>query len=308
MRGIRSALIVGAGAIGAAVASLLYDANPDAVALCATGARRERYLRDGFIINDKRYAFRLADPQADAPYDLIIVSVKSDALSGAIEDMRPYVGPDTTILSLLNGISSEEILRAEFGAGKVPLAIIIAIDALRVGNAVTFKSQGEIQFGYEKDFGEASGDRTALVSRFFTAHNILHEISPDMTKVLWYKFMLNVALNQWSAILRGPYALFQESVSARELLSATMKEVIALSEALGKGLVLKDIDRVFATLDKLNGKGRTSMLQDVDAGRKTEVGAFAGVVVEKARECGVSAPINQFLLLAIKAIEDGFGQ
>jgi len=67
MKEIESALVVGAGAIGAAVASILFDANNQAVALCAAGERRERYLREGFIVNQKHYSFRIADAAVDGP-------------------------------------------------------------------------------------------------------------------------------------------------------------------------------------------------------------------------------------------------
>ena len=307
MREIRSALIVGAGAIGAAVASRIFDVDADAVALCATGERRERYIRDGFIVNGKRYSFPLADPTPGEPYDLVIVAVKSYHLAQAIDEMRPYVGPKTVILSLLNGIASEEILRSEFGEASIPLAIIISIDALRLGNRIDFESAGEIRFGFEKNDPKALDDGVAAVARFFARHGVHHSVPENMVKVLWFKFMINVAMNQWSALLRGSYRFFQRSASARELVAATMREVISLSDALGKGLVEEDVATVFATVDRLNGNGRTSMLQDVDALRKTEVDAFAGVVVEKARECGIPAPINEFLLLSIKAIEEGYG-
>lgn len=307
MREIHSALIVGSGAIGAAIASKIFDSDMNAVALCASGERRERYARDGFIVNGKRYFFPLADPAPSAPYDLIIVAVKSYNLRQAIDEMRPYVGASTIILSLLNGISSEDILRTAFGGAKVPLAIIISIDALRVGNRIDFKSAGEIRFGFEKNDPEALDEDVAAVAGFFAGHGIKCSMPENMVKVLWFKFMLNVAMNQWSAVLHGSYLFFQKSASARELLAATMREVIALSNALGKGLAEDDMATVFATVDRLNGKGRTSMLQDVDAQRKTEVEAFAGVVVEKARACGIPAPINEFLLLSIRAIEEGYG-
>jgi len=302
---IRSALIVGAGAIGAAAASRIHDVEPGAVALCATGERRERYSRDGLIVNGKRYVFRLADA-ADAPFDLILIAVKSYNLAEAMEDMRPYVGPGTTILSLLNGITSEEILRAEFGADKVPLAYSIGIDALRVGNRMEFHSIGEIRFGMEKNDPAFPDERVAAVSRFFSAHDLPHSIPADMVKALWFKFMINVALNQWSALLRGSYALFQKSAPAWELAAETMKEVIALSDAYGKGLSSADIDTVFSTLSSLDGRGRSSMLQDVEARRKTEVDIFAGVVIRKSAECGLAAPLNRYLQLGIRAIEDGY--
>lgn len=307
MRAIHSALIVGSGAIGAALASKIFDTDRNAVALCASGERRERYIRDGFIVNGKRYFFPLAAQTPTVPYDLIIVAVKSYHLSQAIDEMRPYVGASTIILSLLNGISSEDVLRAAFSEAKIPLAIIISIDALRVGNRIECKSSGEIRFGFERNDPEALDDDLAAVAGFLAGHGIQCSVPENMVKVLWFKFMINVAINQWSAVLRGSYLFFQKSASARELVAATMREVIALSDALGKGLAEDDMATVFATVDRLNGKGRTSMLQDVDAQRKTEVEAFAGVVVEKARECGIPTPINEFLLLSIKAIEEGYG-
>ncbi|MGB4585891.1 MAG: ketopantoate reductase family protein [Rectinemataceae bacterium] len=307
MREIHSTLIVGAGAIGAAVASRIFDIDKAAVALCATGERRERYIREGFIVNGRRYFFPLADPTPRKPYDLVIVAVKSYHLALAIEEMRPYVAPGTIIISLLNGIASEEILRAEFRTASIPLAVIISIDALRVGNRIDFESAGEIRFGLEKNDPKALDDDVAAVARFFARHGVQYSIPENMVKALWFKFMINVAMNQWSALLRGSYLFFQKSASARELVAATMREVIALSDALGKGLVQEDVATVFATTDRLNGNGRTSMLQDVDALRKTEVDIFAGVIVQKARECGVPVPINEFLLLSIKAIEEGYG-
>jgi 2-dehydropantoate 2-reductase len=306
MKEIKSALVVGAGAIGAAVASRIFDIDARAIAICATGDRRERYERNGFIVNEKRYAFKLADVEMDAPFDLIIVAVKNYDLAEAIEEMRPFVGPHTTIISLLNGITSEEILRKEFGAEKVPIALIIGIDALRIGGKISFGSPGEIWFGDEKNEADALSARVAAVSGFFAAHNVPASVPHDMIRALWFKYMFNVGINQWSAVLRAPYGLFQVSPSSRALVAETMKEVIALSRALGTGLDMRDIDVIFATIDKLDGEGKTSMLQDVEAERKTEVEAFAGVVVEKSRACGLDAPINQALLLAIRTMGEDF--
>ena len=306
MKEIKSALVVGAGAIGAAVASRIFDADPDAVAICATGARRERYARYGFVVNGRRYAFRLAEADDDGPFGLILVAVKNYDLSGAIEAMKPYVGPDTTIISLLNGIGSEDILASEFGAGKVPLATIIGIDALRAGNEIRFASAGEIRFGEGKDATEELKPRIAAALRFFSSHNVRAVVPGDMVRTLWFKFMLNVGINQWSAVLRAPYGFFQTSPSSRALLADTMREVIALADARGMELNEGDIELVFATIDGLRGEGKTSMLQDIEAERKTEVEAFAGFVVENSKAIGLDAPINRALLLAIRAMEEGF--
>ncbi|PKL06579.1 MAG: 2-dehydropantoate 2-reductase, partial [Spirochaetae bacterium HGW-Spirochaetae-9] len=208
MRQIRSALIVGAGAIGAAVASRIFDVDRNAVALCATGERRDRYIREGFIVNGRQYFFPLADPAPCKPCDLIIVAVKSYHLAQAVDEMRPYVGSDTIIISLLNGIESEDVLRAAFSAAIIPLAIIISIDALRVGNRIDFESAGEIRFGFEKNDPAALDEGVAAVGRFFDRHGVRYSVPENMVKTLWFKFMINVAMNQWSAVLRGSYRFF----------------------------------------------------------------------------------------------------
>lgn len=303
---INKALIAGAGAIGAAIASRIFDVDPDAVALAASGERKQRYLRDGFIVNGKRYDFRLADSTMAEPYDLIILAVKNYDLESAIEEIRPFFGENTTILSLLNGITSEQILRAEFGKDAVPLAFIIGIDALRAGNRIDFPRPGEIRFGDEKNDPDNLRPAIAEIGDFLKSHNVPYSIPGDMVRAMWYKFMMNVGLNQWSAVLRAPYGVFQKNVIARDLVRETMEEVVALGAKLGVAISAADIDSLFAILDTLGAEGKTSMLQDVEAHRKTEVDAFAKVVVDEASRLGIPVPANAMLSRMISCIEQSY--
>lgn len=303
---INKALIAGAGAIGAAIASRIFDVDPDAVALAVSGERKQRYLRDGFIVNGKRYDFRLADSTMAEPYDLIILAVKNYDLESAIEEIRPFFGENTTILSLLNGITSEQILRAEFGKDAVPLAFIIGIDALRAGNRIDFPRPGEIRFGDEKNDPDNLRPAIAEIADFLKSHNVPYSIPGDMVRAMWYKFMMNVGLNQWSAVLRAPYGVFQKNVIARDLVRETMEEVVALGAKLGVAISAADIDSLFAILDTLGAEGKTSMLQDVEAHRKTEVDAFAKVVVDEASRLGIPVPANAMLSRMISCIEQSY--
>jgi 2-dehydropantoate 2-reductase len=307
MKEIRKALVVGAGAIGAAVASRIFDSDPESVAILASGERAERYAREGILVNGRRYHFALANPAVEGPYDLVLIAVKDYHLSSAIEEMRPFVGPETLVLSLLNGITSEEMLRTALEPiltkERNPLAFMIGIDALRENGEISFLSIGEIRFGDEKNNPHALSPNVSAISRFLSSHGVPHAIPEDMVKAMWYKFMLNVALNQWSAVLKAPYGFFQRSESARKLLSSTMEEVVKLSQACGTGLESRDVEAVFATLAKLDPAGKTSMLQDIEAGRQTEVEIFAHVVAEKSRSLGIFAPVNEALCLAIRALE-----
>ena len=125
-----------------------------------------------------------------------------------------------------------------------------------------------------------------------------------MVRIMWWKFMINVGANQASALLSAPYGVFQTSVHARNIMEAGMREVMAIAAAANINLVEKDIEDWYSFLNTLHPGGKTSMLQDVEAGRKTEVDIFAGKVIELGITFGIPTPINDIFFHAIKVIEE----
>lgn len=303
---ISSVVIVGAGAVGASIAAMLSDSGHADVRVCASGERQERYRKEGFVVNGTRYFFPLAEKDTSRKADLVILAVKNYSLDEAIDEMKPFVGNDTIILSLLNGITAVPRLREEFGADKVPFAMILGIDAHRHANEVQFSSKGQIFFGFEKERLSAGESKLRVLGDFLGVCNVPCRIPEDIVKEIWFKFMMNVAVNQWSALLRAPYSLFHRSRHARALLEQTMAEVVNLSEKFGTGLSEDDIAKMLSILDGLPSFGRTSMLQDVEAGRRTEVEAFAGTMVRLSKEAGIRCPCNELLYQAICAIEESY--
>jgi 2-dehydropantoate 2-reductase len=309
MHDIETALVAGAGAIGAIVAAGIHSALPGAVRILAGGERGQRLQAEGLLINGVRLDIPIASSgiavaSGEAP-GLIILAVKGQHLAQAIDDMRPYVGPGTLILSLLNGISSEDELSAAFGAEHVLYAMILGIDALREGNAISYTRSGTIHFGEALNRPGEPGERVVRVSRFLDRAGIRYEVPENMVRTMWYKFMINVGINQASAVLRAPYGAFQKIPEARRVMESAMLEVVALSKVLGTGLVEEDLHSWYKTLGTLSPEGKTSMLQDVEAGRKTEVELFSGTVIRLGSETGVPVPINRMLYDMIRAIEQG---
>jgi 2-dehydropantoate 2-reductase len=119
--------------------------------------------------------------------------------------------------------------------------------------------------------------------------------------------MINVGINQASAVLRAPYGVFQSSPDARALIRSLMEEVVTLAKKTGIGLTEKDIEKWGIIMNHLSPTGKTSMLQDVEAGRKTEVEIFAGKVVSLGKDYDVPTPVNATILRIIKVIESRSG-
>lgn len=295
---IETIAIIGAGALGATYGSLLYKMNPDSVCFIASGDRRDELQRNGVVVNGKHYDLAVVKPEEATPADLLIVAVKRYHLDQAISEMKSAVGPQTVILSVMNGIDSEERIGAVYGASKVIYGLTLAIDAVREGNAVTYKNQGRILFGEKKNAEVTS--RVRRISDLFTQAGIAHEIPLDMIRSLWFKFMINVGVNQISAVLRANYGVLQSSSTAQKLMDSAMMEVITIARVLKVDLSKEDLGAWYKVLGSLSPTGKTSMLQDVEAGRATEVDMLAGMVIELGKRNGISTPVNQKLFAALE--------
>jgi 2-dehydropantoate 2-reductase len=215
--------------------------------------------------------------------------------------MEHLVADHTVILSVMNGIDSEERIGAVCGMDKILYAIVVGIDAVRDGNVVTFSKQGKLFFG--EAVNQTLTERVKSLHSLFQKAGIIYETPEDMIRTLWWKFMINVGMNQVSAVLRAPYRVFHHSYEARELMEEAMREVIALARAEHIHLEEKDIQSFYPFLLAMSPDGKTSMVQDVEARRKTEVEMFAGKVVELSGKHGIATPVNKVLYRLLKAME-----
>lgn len=298
--------IIGLGAIGGAYINQIVQNYPiENIRVIAGGERARRYAEDGVKINGQIYHFQIVQPSEKCtPADLLIFSVKFHQLDHAIREAENHVGPDTIILSLLNGITSEEILGSHFGKDKVLYSLNAGIDAVRVGNDIISHCLGTTYFGEKINDPAAYSDQVLQVKEFFDSAGISYIIPEDMMKTLWWKFMLNVGVNQTSAVLRVPYGVVQQLSEVRSLMVDAMQEVVELSQKAGIHLGPDDLNECLRVIDGLTPSGKTSMCQDVEASRQTEVDIFAGTVVDLGQKYGVPTPVNSMLLRIIKATEE----
>lgn len=263
--------------------------------LVASGQRAERLRHTGLTVNSTPLAAEVLEPGVDAraPVDLVIVAVKHHDLAAALSDVAPFVGPGTTFISVLNGLDSEEVIAERFGASRVLLCIALGMAAGREGSEITYLSPGRLVIGTTPHLADSG--RLHAVQDALDRAGLAWEAPEDMRHEMWWKFMVNTAVNQASAVLRRPYAAFTHDGPARSLMLALAHEVVALSRAEGVHLGDADLARWDTVLRALPGDGQTSMLQDVVAGRPTEVALFADRVTALGLEHGIPTPYNQMV-------------
>jgi len=293
--------VLGAGAMGGMYAAHFANAGFD-VRFVASGARAARLQRDGLVVNGEPLRAGVIDTSDTAGWvaDLVIFAVKDRHLDAAIDEAAAVVGPDTIVLSVLNGLDSEEQIAARL-AGIHPtvlLCIALAMDAERVDGEVRFRQVGRLVFGEPRN--DELTPEVRAVQEALTRAGLEWETPADMRHRMWWKFMVNVGINQASAALNAPYGAFQVDGDARSLMSALIDEVIAVANAEGVKLGADDIDSWRRVLAGQPVDGRTSMHQDVLAGRPTEVDSFGGRVVELGVCHGIPTPFNQSMVWVLR--------
>lgn len=302
MSSIERVAVIGAGAMGSVYAEKFFDMDKNCITLIAGGTRCDRLKEKGLIVNNKHFSLPVIRPEDKTPpFDLIIVAVKHHHLEEAIQDLKGRVGEGSLILSVMNGIDSEERIGAVYGMDKVLYAVALGIDAVRQGNNTTYSTAGKLVFGEAKN--SAPIDRIKRVQSLFDRAGIDYEISDDIIRVLWWKFMVNAGMNQFSAVLRAPYSVFQTSQEAKELMESGMREVMDIARAAKVNLHEEDIENWHSILSGMSPRGKTSMVQDIEAKRKTEVEMFAGRVIKLGDTYGIPTPVNQTIFRLIKVIE-----
>lgn len=300
---IKTVSIIGLGALGVLFGEHLAARMPaGSLRVVADRERITRYQQEGVFCNGRRCDFNYVTPEENVgPADLIIFAVKYGGLQETITAVRKQAGKDTIFLSLLNGISSEEIIAGAYGADHVLYGVAQGMDAVRNGNRVDYAHMGMICFG-DRQPGIVSADAQA-VEDFFTAVELPHQLDTDMYRRLWGKFMLNVGVNQAVALFGSTYGDVQREGRAREAMIAAMGEVIALSKMENIHLGEEDLHYWLQVVGTVSPVGKPSMRQDVEAGRPSELELFAGTVIRLGEKNGLPTPVNHMLYDGIRGLE-----
>lgn len=310
MSAVRRVAIVGFGSLGSMYAGCFGRAmGADGVFVVADDLRTGAYRSTPTIFNGEPISatfltYDEARMQAsESPFDVVLLAVKYGALDEAMGQVAPLVGPDTAVISVLNGITSEEVLAERFGWDRVLLCVAQEMDARKVGNEVTAGSVGALALGVHDASDPVQRENLSRVVAWLDVIGQSYVLPDDIKRHLWGKLICNVGVNQACAVYDCCFEGVQRDGEPRRAMIAAMQEVAVVARAVGVNLTDDDVAYWLDVIDHLNPKGMPSLRQDVLAGRPTEVELFGGTISRLGAAHGIPTPQNERFHTAIKDIE-----
>ena len=305
MRSIQTVGIVGLGALGVMYADLFTQAlGKERVLVLADRGRIGRYRQEGIWCNGRLCDFSYTDAaQQTEPVDLLLFAVKFGGLKSAVETCRHLVGPDTILISVLNGISSEQILGDAFGPEKVVWCVAERMSAKKEGNHVTCGPTGDLALGVPAG---ADDSRLRQLTVFFDGIGFAYTLPDDIRTHMWSKLLCNTGANQTTMVFQCDYSLVQKPGRARDTMVGAMREVAAVAAAEGIPLSEKDVTEWVDIIDHMPSDGEPSMRQDAKNHRKSEVELFSGTIRRLAEKHGIPVPVNDWLYDRVREMEQAY--
>jgi 2-dehydropantoate 2-reductase len=296
--------VFGAGGVGAFFGGLLQRGGAD-VHFVARGSQLEALRRDGILIRSLRLGdVRIAPVHAQSdtavigPCDVVLVCVKAHQTIGILDALAFLTGDETTIVTLQNGVESDEPIAARFGARRVVPGVVYVGATLDEPGVVSHVAAGTIAVG-ARTGGDPVHVQRAVAALAISGQPV--KVVDDVQQARWLKLLWNASFNPVSAITgRTPRELV-DVPSTRALLVDLMREVIAVARAQGIALDESAIAEQLSWTERASAI-RTSMMVDRARGRGMEIDALVGVVVRKGHDHGVAAPFSQSMVALLEAM------
>jgi 2-dehydropantoate 2-reductase len=296
---------MGSGGLGGYFGARLCEGGAD-VHFIARGRHLDAMRRDGLHIEGPR-PLHLApvnatdDPRQIGSVDLVMVCVKLWDTDAALDQMRPLVGPSTTIVSFQNGVLKDQSLRAAFDATQLMGGV--GYVATTIDRPGVIRQTGPMQ---RLIFGEFDGSTSARATAFLDAcraGGIDAELSTDILREIWQKYVFLVGLSGTTTTIRRPIGPIREHPRTRAFLIDVMREVVAVGRAHGVALPPDHAELRLRLADDVAADMTSSMHHDLERGNPLEVRWLSGAVVELGAQKGVATPLNRAIadILALHA-------
>lgn len=286
-------LVLGAGGIGGYFGGRLAEQGKD-VTFLVRPKRKASLEKNGLVINsvNGNYAFqpKLITAQQDVePFDIVLLSSKAYHLEQSIEDLRPFVGPNTVIIPLLNGIAHIATLQQAFGHDRVMGGLCII--------ETTLDPLGEVSHTSDFDqliFGELDGEmseRAQHIADAFADTKAKFILSEHIKRDMWHKYLMITVLSSVTTLMHAPIGPIRDSEGGKPYIEAMYQEVASIMQAHQAPISEDIVKRYMMSLDNLSYHFKTSMQRDMERGLNIEGQHIQGYILSLANQYDFPAPL-----------------
>jgi 2-dehydropantoate 2-reductase len=299
-------LVMGTGGVGGYYGGLLAQQGND-VTFIARGAHLNAIRREGLLVKSISGDFKIFpakatdEPGEVADVDLILFNVKTYGTGQGAEQIHPAVGPRTVVLSLQNGVDAADRIGKVVGMDHMIAGATWLSSAVEAPGVIKHVSQfRRIVLG---ELDGSRSERIQSIHRVLENTGITVEISENILKVLWTKFVFISAASSFGSLTRLPMGDYRHIPETRELITRLMKEVEAVAGAQGIELDKDVVQQSLAFMDHAAAHIKPSMQLDVESGHRTELESMVGVIGRMGHELSVPTPVADFAYGALLPIE-----
>jgi len=299
--------IIGAGAMGSLFGAYLSEGGNEVHLVDVWREHVDAINRDGLRIKEEdkeRTVFlrALTDPGELGPQDLVVLFVKSYHTADAIKKCTNLLGQSIPVLTLQNGFGNAEIIYEIVGQRAKVIAGTTAHGATVLGpGIIRHAGRGETVIG---NYGENNDKLVHDIAGEFNRCLLETRVSNNITGVIWGKLLVNVGINALTAICGVPNGKLLEIGGTRRLMQLLVSEGERVARARGVQLPYPDAWEKVQAVARATGSNRSSMLQDLERGRETEIDFINMAIVREGRKSGIPTPYNKFVSLLVKALEE----
>jgi len=301
--------IFGSGGVGGYFGGRLAAAGED-VTFLARGAHLTAMQEDGLHIDSPNGALHLPKvqatdrPQAIGPVDVVLFTVKLYDVETAAATLAPLIGPDTVVITMQNGVDAVDMVSRHVGAEHVAGGAAYIVAVIDKPGHVRHTTAQQLVFG-ERD--KRRSDRLVAFEQAGIRAGFQAKASEDVEADLWTKFVRLATWSGMTTVTRSPMGIVRDNPATFEMMVAAIQEVINVGRARGVNLPADIMDSTLTMVKNFPASSKSSMLEDIERGRRLELPWLSGAVVRLGKESGVPTPTHQFITTVLTPFVKGPG-
>lgn len=299
-------LVLGAGGVGGFFGGRLVEKGED-VTFLVRSKRKQQLEEKGLVIRSVNgdFSFQpnlITKEDRTSPFDVILFSTKAYHLNEAIVDLKPFVGKNTVIIPLLNGIAQLSLLQKEFGVEKVIGGLCFIETTLNnEGDVVQTSVANRLVFGEIKPQDSA---RIKRISKTFADTKASFVLSENILQDMWHKYLFITVMSGVTTLMRAPIGPIRESDGGREFIRNLFEESVQIMKSMEVPVKDNIVEEHMKTIDKISYDMKSSMQRDMEKGSLIEGKHLQGYLLKLAEEMSIDVPLLSVVYQNLKVYEE----